>query len=231
MLIVGHRGTRAIAPENTLKAIRVGMVCADYVEVDVRLSRDGIPVIIHDARLDRTTSGTGQVNDLPLKELKELDAGSGEKIPTLEEAITEVVQGDRGLIIEIKEPGSEEIICNVLGNCIVAKVMAVSFHSGSLSIMKTCLPDLKTGIIVPNNQVHHQVEENGFSFDYILPRLDFLTPELVKRAHDSGKRVLPWTLNSRGELKKALIMGVDGFVTDDPCTALRTVQTNGFLIS
>ena len=77
MWIIGHRGARAIAPENTLKAIRAGMVCADYVEVDVRLSRDGIPVIIHDARLDRTTSGTGQVNDLELKELKELDAGDG----------------------------------------------------------------------------------------------------------------------------------------------------------
>jgi len=231
MWIVGHRGARAIAPENTLKAISAGMVCADYVEVDVRLSRDGIPVIIHDARLDRTTSGTGQVNDLSLKELKELDAGNGEKIPTLEEVITVVIQGNRGIIIEIKEPGSEEIICSVLGNFIVANVMAVSFHSGSLSIMKTCLPGLKTGIIVPNNQWNHHVEESGFSFDCILPRLDILTPDLVRHAHDSGNRVLPWTLNTWGELKMALIMGVDGFFTDDPCNALYFMQTNGFLIS
>ena len=75
MWIVGHRGARAIAPENTLRAIRAGMKCADYVEVDVRLSHDNIPVLIHDARLARTTSGTGQVNDMTLTELKGLDAG------------------------------------------------------------------------------------------------------------------------------------------------------------
>jgi len=231
MWIVGHRGARAIAPENTQKAIRAGMVCADYIEVDVRLSHDGIPVIVHDARLDRTTSGTGQVNDLTLKELKELDAGGGENIPTLEEAFNIVLKRDRGMVIEIKEPGSEEIICSVIRNFYFGKSIVVSFHSESLSIMKTCLPGLKTGIIVPNNHGHHHIEESWFQFDWILPRMDLLVPELVTRAHDSGKRVLPWILNTKGELKLAYIMGVDGLITDDPCNAVRTMKKSGFQIS
>ena len=154
--IVGHRGARAVAPENTLRAIRTGMKCADYVEVDVRLSHDGIPVLIHDARLERTTSGTGQVNDLTVIQLKSLDAGEGETIPTLDEVLNVVTQGECGLVIEIKEPGSEEIICDVIRNSVSGKVLTVSFHYQSLSIMKTCLPDLKTGIIVPATHGNNQ---------------------------------------------------------------------------
>ncbi len=228
MWIVGHRGARAVAPENTLRGIRAGMKCADYVEVDVRLSHDGIPVLIHDARLDRTTSGTGQVNDLTLIKLQALDAGDGETIPTLLEVLPVVAQGNCGLVIEIKEPGSEEIICDIIRNSVSGKVMVVSFHFQSLSIMKTRLPDLKTGIIVPATHENHHIDDSWFLFDSILPRLDFLTPGLVRRARHSGKQVIPWTLNTPGELKKAIRMGVDGVVTDDPCTTLKTLKTTGF---
>ncbi|HQM56162.1 MAG TPA: glycerophosphodiester phosphodiesterase family protein, partial [Methanoregulaceae archaeon] len=85
MFIIGHRGARAVEPENTLRAMKTGMTCADYIEVDVRLSCEGIPVIMHDPMLDRTTNGTGSVNAHTLEELKSLDAGKGESIPTLEE--------------------------------------------------------------------------------------------------------------------------------------------------
>jgi glycerophosphoryl diester phosphodiesterase len=221
----------AIAPENTQKAIRAGMVCADYIEVDVRLSRDGVPVIVHDARLDCTTSGSGQVNDLTLKELKELDAGDRENVPTLEEAFNIVVKRDRGMLIEITEPGSEEIICSVIRNFYLGKSIVILFHSEILSIMKACVPGLKAGIIVPNSHGHPHIEENWFQFDWILPGMDVLTSELVTRAHHIGKRVLPRILNTKGEFKKAYIMGVDGLITDDPCNAVRTMKTSGYQIS
>ena len=78
MFIIGHRGARAVEPENTLRAIRAGMRCARYVEVDVRLTRDRVPVILHDAGLERTTEGRGPVGDLGFTDVRRLDAGKGE---------------------------------------------------------------------------------------------------------------------------------------------------------
>lgn len=223
--IVGHRGARAVAPENTLRAIRTGMKCADYVEVDVRLSHDGIPVLIHDARLERTTSGTGQVNDLRLKDLRGLDAGDGEKIPTLEEVVPFVLHEGKGIFIEIKEPGSEKIVSEVLSNFQKGKIICVSFHSESLEVMKSYLPDLKTGIIISNNHRDHHFEEKRLIYDFILPRKDFLSIEFVRKAHDSGMQVIPWTLNIKTELKRAISIGIDGVITDDPCNTLRIIKT------
>jgi glycerophosphoryl diester phosphodiesterase len=225
MWIVGHRGTRGIAPENTLKAINEGIKCADYVELDVRLSHDNAPVIIHDAWLDRTTSGTGHVNDLRLKDLRGLDAGDGEKIPTLEEVISVVLHRGKGIFIEIKEPGSEKIVSSVLSEFQKGKIICVSFHSESLEVMKSYLPDLKTGIIIPNNHKDQHFEEKRFLYDFILPRKDFLSHEFVRKAHDSGMQVIPWTLNIKAELKRAIPTGIDGVITDDPCNTLRIIKT------
>ena len=110
MLIIGHRGAKGEEPENTLRAVRAGMACAESVEVDVRLSLDGVPVVMHDPLLDRTTNGTGPVNEYTKETLQTLDAGEGEKIPTLEE-VCSLVAGHCGLFLEIKEPGSEEQVC------------------------------------------------------------------------------------------------------------------------
>lgn len=113
MDIIGHRGAAAAAPENTLSAIRTGMECADYVEVDVRLSRDHVPVIMHDPTVDRTTNGSGRVGEFTAADLHLLDAGQGEQIPTLEEVCL-LVGKKTGLCVEIKEPGSELEVCEVL---------------------------------------------------------------------------------------------------------------------
>ncbi len=102
MLIIGHRGCN-LEPENTLRALAKGMEGADFVEVDVRVSRDNELVVIHDRSLERITNGKGMVKDFTLEQLKELDAGKGEKIPTLKE-ILDLVR-DKGLIIEINKRG------------------------------------------------------------------------------------------------------------------------------
>ncbi len=113
MIVIGHRGARAVEPENTLRAIRTGMACSDYVEVDIRLSRDREPIVIHDPTLDRTTNGSGPVSGLALREIRKLDAGGGEQVPTLAEVCDEI--HDRcGLFAEIKEQGSEEIVSRTL---------------------------------------------------------------------------------------------------------------------
>jgi len=225
MWIIGHRGGPVMAPENTIRSVRAAIGCADYIEVDARLSREGIPVIIHDARLDRTTSGTGQVNDHTFPELRSLDAGDGETIPSLKEVCTLVLGTTTGLFIEIKEPGSEEAVCNVLAEFPHDHVVIVSFHEESLSLARGYIPGIKTGIVLPNAHGHEYRVCESCHTDFLLPRSDYLTFEVVQYAHAHGMQVIAWTLNSQQQQERGVLMGIDGFVTDDPCRAFHHWHT------
>lgn len=218
MLIIGHRGAKGVEPENTLRAIRTGMACADYVEVDARLSRDGIPVIMHDPMLDRTTNGIGPVNGLTLKELKLLDAGRGEQIPTLEE-VCSLVEGTCGLFVEIKEPGSESLICSVLGQNQPENLYIVSFHQESIGSAKDLLPRVKTGIIYSRALADLPGAAAGHGADAILLKFGLLTGNLVKECRKKNLLIVSWTLDSPEEFQMASDLGIDGLATDDPCRA------------
>src|SRR4051794_36713677 len=115
MLVYGHRGLSGCFPENTLLAFREALVAGgDGIEFDVHATVDGGPGVIHDRSLERTTNGTGYVDEMPLSRLNELDAGRGERVPTLEEVLTLV--GDRvHLDIEVKQSGIEEAVLRLLG--------------------------------------------------------------------------------------------------------------------
>jgi glycerophosphoryl diester phosphodiesterase len=220
MIIIGHRGAKAVEPENTLRAIREGMNCADYVEIDARLSCDGIPVIMHDSSVDRTTDGRGPVNSFTVADLRTLDAGKGEKIPTLDE-VCRVVRGSCGLFCEIKEPGSEEIVCGVLSREAPDDLWIVSFYTESITAARRLLPRAKTGLIVSRlcSDLPEQVGDLGA--DAILLKYDLLTTDLVSGCHDRGLRVISWTLNTPAEFEKAAGFGIDGLASDDPCAARR----------
>lgn len=226
MFIIGHRGARAVAPENTLAAVQKGMQCADYVEVDVRLSRDGIPVVIHDPTLDRTSSGKGPVRKYSVEELRRFDAGGGERIPTFEEVLYQV-RGPCGLIVEIKEPGSEEAVCRLLKERSPERTLVVSFHDKSLVTAKKLLPQIRTGLIYsqePENPLRAAQSVHAYA---ILPRFDRVTKDLVDRAHRLLMLVIPWTLNTGTEFWLAKEYGCDGFATDDPCAGRRYLQSQG----
>lgn len=218
MLIIGHRGARGVEPENTLRAVRAGMACADYVEVDVRLSHDGIPVIMHDPLLDRTTNGTGPVNEHTVKELKTLDTGGGEQIPTLEE-VCSLVMGRCGLILEIKEPGSEDPVCRVLKKNTWEHLYVVSFHPESIVSVQTILPGVKTGIIYARALADLPGAAATLGADAILLKFGFLTGELVKECRKRNLVILTWTPNSPEEFRETADLKIDGIVTDDPCRA------------
>ncbi len=219
MFIVGHRGARSLEPENTRAALRRGMACADYIEIDVRLTRDGIPVVIHDATVDRTTNGTGRVRDLALEDLTRLDAGTGEKIPTLREVLDLVAGGNVGLIVEIKEPGTEEIVCSVLLENLPERCMLVSFHEESVATAKRLLPGAGAGLIFSEEREDPVGDAGRLGADAILPRFDRLTGDLVGEAHARGLLVIPWVLNTAEDIRQAAGLGADGFATDDPCMA------------
>ena len=115
--VIGHRGAKAYAPENTLESIETAAsLGVQWVELDVKLTRDGVPIIFHDEELDRTTNGSGLVAQTDYEDIRQLEAGSwyadsfaGVKIPTLEEAVDIILRHDLGFNLEIKPcPGREK---------------------------------------------------------------------------------------------------------------------------
>lgn len=210
-LVIGHRGARSLAPENTLEGIRAAARCgADRVEVDVRLSRDGALVLMHDETVDRTTGGTGKVENLDLTELKALDAG-GQKIPTPQEALAVARELGLGLVVEMKEEGLEELVAGALEG---SRAMVTSFYHSSLREIKE-LSDLKTGIIISALPVKPVELALWADADAIFPKR--VNPRLFKEAHQRGLEVFPWTINEKEEAAWLLRLGADGLVTDDPC--------------
>ena len=218
MQIIGHRGARALEPENTLRAVERGLACAGWVEVDVRLSREGVPVVIHDATLDRTTEGKGAVRDTPLVELRRLDAGQGERIPLLSEVLDRVGHHG-GLVVEAKEEDSVPATCSLLGAYGTGDVVLVSFHPAALTAARALLPGLATGLIISRTEGNPVEMATRAGAGTLLPRKDLLSKELVRAARRVGIRVIPWTLNTRDEIHRALALEVAGFATDDPCSA------------
>jgi glycerophosphoryl diester phosphodiesterase len=218
-LVIGHRAAAAKAPENTLEGIRAAALCkADYVELDVRLSRDGELVLMHDERVDRTTNGKGLVEDLSLEELKDLKVRghSGKcmengRIATLKEALSLAEELGLGLVVEMKEEGLEGLVAEALYG---KKCIVTSFYHSSLRELSD-LSHMLTGIIIsslPLNPVQLALWAGAKA---IFPRR--VNARLFKEAHQQGIAVFPWTVNSKEEASWLLRLGADGLVTDDPC--------------
>jgi glycerophosphoryl diester phosphodiesterase len=220
MFIIGHRGAKMVEPENTLRAVRAGIRCADYVEIDARMSRDSVPVVMHDATVDRTTNGRGAVNALTLAELRTLDAGKGERIPTLEEVCREL-RGSCGLFCEFKEPGSEEAVCSILSREAPEDLWIVSFHAECISAAHDLIPAAETGLIVSRMAGDLPGQAADLGAGAILLKYDFLSPDLIAACRDQGLRIISWTLNTSAEFERAAGLGVDGLASDDPCAAWR----------
>ncbi|MDF0590184.1 glycerophosphodiester phosphodiesterase family protein [Candidatus Methanocrinis natronophilus] len=211
-IIIGHRGARSEAPENTLESIRAARRCgADFVEVDVRLSKDGYLVVIHDETVDRTTDGTGRVGEMALEDIRLLDAGQGEKVPTLAEAAALAGELDLGIVVEMKEEGLEDLVA---GEVRGRRAIVTSFYHNAVREIKE-LGEIKTGIIIsslPVKPVELALEAEA---DSIFPRLT--NPNLFKAAHREEIEVYPWTINDPDEVRWLKRLGADGIVTDDPC--------------
>ncbi|MDT8358114.1 MAG: glycerophosphodiester phosphodiesterase family protein, partial [Methanomicrobiaceae archaeon] len=177
------------------------------------------PVVIHDDSVDRTTRGSGTVGSLSLEELRALDAGQGERIPTLAEVCELVKEAAAGLVVEIKEVGSEEAACRVLEEHRIADPIVVSFHEESIKAVNTLLPRALTGHIFSRAAPDPSGTARSLGATFILPKYTLLAGRMVRDAHRIGVLVVPWTLNVPEAWERAMSLGVDGFATDDPCAA------------
>jgi glycerophosphoryl diester phosphodiesterase len=225
--IVGHRGAAGLAPENTLKAFRVGCENkADVVECDIHLTKDKKLIVIHDDTLDRTTNGKGWVKDHTLEELRKLDAGDGEKIPTLEEVIDTVFHYNKKLIVEIKAEDrqtakelTDAFTTFLLEHKeIIPNIYVHSFWHDVVKEIKENFPDVQTFIIMmlgltPEKmlQLILDAKANGASIEQ-----DYISSELVKLAHDKNIELNAWLLNNVNEFDRMKNLEVDGLITNYP---------------
>jgi glycerophosphoryl diester phosphodiesterase len=219
MRIVAHRGARAEEPENTLRAIKRAAECgADLVEIDLRQSKDHELVVIHDATLERTTSGSGLVAAQTLQQLQGLDAGKGEHIPRLSEVLSFVDHLGIGLVLELKEPGIEEaVVHEVVSGGMAQSVIIASFFHPALLTVKAHAPRVKTGIILsslPVYPVHVALDARA---EIIFQRYPRLTRDYVDAAAKHGIEIYAWVINTREDFERAEALGVAGIATDNPC--------------
>lgn len=214
MQVVAHRGASFLEPENTIKAIEKAVkIGADFVEVDVRMSKDNKLVIMHDPDVNRTTDGNGFVKDYTLQELKKLDAGKGETIPTLDEVIS-CVKDRVGLVIEIKEPGTEGKILEKIDENNLENVILTSFYHKSIKNARKMNPSVDAGIIFTGQPVDVKQMASNASANIIFPSYRYMNEDMVKQAKNKGISVYPWTIDEPEILKKFVEMGADGIVTN-----------------
>lgn len=215
--MIAHRGASAVEPENTLRSIRRAIEFgADFVEVDVRASADGYLVLMHDLTVDRTTNGTGFLSSLTFDELRRLDAGFGERIPTLDETV-QLVRGKARLVIEIKPEGIEEKVVQLLKeNHFENEVIITSFIHPVLKHVKELCPNIKTGVIFSSRPVKPVNIALDAQSDSLFPKFSYINKELVEQCHENVLGVFPWTVDTVEDIKCMVGLGVDGIVTNKP---------------
>lgn len=231
--IAGHRGDQNGAPENTMPAFELAMAGpVDYVETDIQLSADGVPVLIHDPTVDRTTNGTGAVADLTLDQLKALDAGSwygprfaGTRIPTLGEFLAPFAgaQSTKAML-ELKGEWTPDRLRTVVDLIyrfgVQNRVVMASFELPTLAMLAQIAPPFPRVLIQRDIPVDPVATLNSVGAFAMLTRAAAVKsdPKVVKRMHKAGLQIVLYTLDSAKNWKKALGYGVDGIITDSPST-------------
>ncbi|OKP80670.1 glycerophosphodiester phosphodiesterase [Paenibacillus helianthi] len=222
-MCVAHRGFSGKAPENTLAAIRMAIALpfVRWMEIDVQLTRDGVPVVIHDFSLDRTTNGHGKVKNMDYEHVRRLDAGSwkgrafrGERVPSLEEVL-QLASGRLRLNIELKTsgdmyPGLEKAVIDLVNtHGMRDEVVLTSFDAGSLQRIKELDPRFRTGLIYDARSGDPARKLKELDCSFLSISFDRLNPGLAKLLAERGVRVMAWTVNKAKEMRRLAAMHSD----------------------
>ena len=239
----GHRGASFHAPENTLSAFRLAReMGVDGIELDVQLSRDGIPIVMHDATVDRTTEGTGAVADLSLGELRELDAGSwfssdfaGEGVPTLAE-VFEAVGQDMTLNLELKVMSAERTgLEEKVTDCIASygtedQVLISSFNPLALERVRQTHPHLRLALLygpsTPQAKREHWVQRLH-PLSAVHPEYHLVDETHLQWARSHDCRINTWTVDQPKELQRLIALEVDGIITNRPDLLATMLRIDG----
>ncbi|MEV0277977.1 glycerophosphodiester phosphodiesterase family protein [Streptomyces sp. NPDC050610] len=214
-LTIGHRGVMGVEPENTLRSfLRADRAGLDAIELDLHLSKDGALVVMHDADVDRTTDGAGPIADFTLDELRELDAGRGERVPVFEEVLDAVRAPVQA---EIKDAAAARALAEVLRRRdLTGRVEVISFHDAALAEIAELLPGVRTGLVAQHYGLDVIERAKAVGAGTLVLDIRRLTLELVELAHAAGLRAIGWVVNTPEHLKLARGLGLDGGTTDFP---------------
>ena len=248
--VIGHRGSGAMAPENTLAAIRLALrQGADYVENDIMRTKDGRLVITHDLSLARTTDveqvfpdrTSYQVADYTLAEIKQLDAGSwfgaefaGQRILTLREWV-EAVGSSAGMLLEAKDPwafpGIETDIDKELRSIPTfvqalrkGKVIMQSGDEPWLRAYNQLAPDVPVALLYYTRPTDEQLVSASTWLDAVNPALGNIDQAIVDRTHQLGLKTYVWTVNHGSDMNRGIDWGVDGIITDYPGVLVQVLR-------
>ena len=213
---IGHRGARAYAPENTLTSFKKAIeLDVNAIELDVRKTKDGKLVVIHDADVKRTTNGEGLVSELTINQIQSLSTEGNEKIPTLEEAL-DFLDKKVQVLIELKEAGCEKQVLDIVHPKRLEKtVIITSFLEEALQKVRELDSDVATGLIYAThkNPVKTALELKA---NYLVALYRFVHTANVVKAHENGLKVIVWTVNTPSEVEAFVKKGVDGIASDKP---------------
>jgi len=216
VLKIGHRGARAYEPENTLSSFRRALeLGVDAVELDVRKTRDNELVVIHNADVNKTTDGSGAVNELTLEEIQRFVTEKGEHVPTLEDVLDAVAKRVK-VLVELKETGTEEqVISLIRKKRLTENVIIISFYEDALRKVRELSDEVETGLIYVRHKNPIQAALD-LKAEYLLPLYRFTHSADVKKAHEAGLKVIVWTINNKEEVDEYKKKGVDGIASDKP---------------
>jgi glycerophosphoryl diester phosphodiesterase len=235
-LIIAHRGDSERCPENTLASFASALeVGADLIEADVQLTKDGHVVVIHDASLDRTTSGRGSVRELTLAEIRAVSAGysarfesrfSGERVPTLAEVLG-LLRGRARVMIEIKgesvaEGGEDGIearsVAEVRKAGMAADVALISFEGRALERCRRQAPEIARGHLFCRNETPEQIVAGAraAASELVLPERRMLSDALHAAVRDAGLRLATWVVDDPEELRSLARFELYGVATNRP---------------
>jgi glycerophosphoryl diester phosphodiesterase len=221
LLCFAHRGASGHEPENTVSAVEKAIILgADWIEVDV-YAVEGELIVIHDERLERTTNGTGRVMDRSYAYLRSLDAGKGQRIPTLRE-VFDCVDRRAGINIEMKGPGTAGLTISLIKEYVKTKgwnydqFIVSSFNHHDLLSAREHDPRIRIGIVIGGLRRHYKRCARQCAAYSVHSRVDLVNEEFVRNAHRRGLKVFAYTVNHPEEILHLESLGVDGLFTDFP---------------
>ncbi|HIX15601.1 MAG TPA: glycerophosphodiester phosphodiesterase [Candidatus Hungatella pullicola] len=242
MKVLGHRGYSGEYPENTMLAFQKAFETGcDGVELDVQLSKDGIPVIMHDEAVDRTSDGKGLIKDYTYRELcrfncsypdKFKDAFDFQKIPSLEEYLAWMKQVSHTFVTNIELKNSiyyyggleKKVIDMVRSFGLEDRIILSSFNNASIVNCKLMAPEIQTGFLIETCIGNPGVYVREQMVDFYHPNLKYLTQEHVTSCMENGIGVNVWTVNEEEDLRKVEAWGVQAAITNFPDRGVKAAK-------
>lgn len=229
-LWIAHRGAGKLAPENTLAAFRLGASHGYRAfECDVKLSADGVPFLLHDAILERTTSGHGIASEQPWNELSRLDAGSwhgngfaGEPLPSLADIAEYCIRHEFALNIEIKPTPTDEARTGQVVAAHAARLwvgqslppLLSSFRAEALQAARDAASHLPRALLLDTLRDGWIEQAQALGCVAIVGDYRLMDAALITRLHAAGLRALAYTVNTPADARRLLASGIDGIITD-----------------